>query len=76
MLLMMSKPAFKTDYGMIGENGKEFSRSIVYYLIDNNVSYQVVLTTIQDIDKYPEYLPLFQKMVNTFKISRQQMCFD
>lgn len=61
-----NKPAYKVDYDRKHEDGIKPSRTIAYFLVTQDLTY--TLSFIVMSDKYEEYNPIMQKMVNSFEI--------
>ena len=61
-----NKPAYKADYTRKYEDGTEAGRTIIYFLVNQDATY--IISFIVMADKYEEYYPIIQKMVDSFEI--------
>ncbi len=65
-ITMDNKPAYKADYTIKRDDGTEATRTIAYFLVNQDATY--IISFIVMADKYQEYYPIIQKMVDSFEI--------
>jgi hypothetical protein len=66
-IILAGHPGYRIIYASLSQNGSIIKQMEIGTLIDNRVYYLIYYA---ELEKYDDFLPVIQEMINSFKIGR------